>query len=168
MVLKNTLPSSLAQSSTVPPKTPLFKHSDDTPPPPPPPSHRHLLTQATALGYYVNDPTALAAEPAAYTQYVESIKAVAPKQLPIIDWETGASTYNLTLAQQAEWATLMLETSKKEGVAGFNWWQFVDFAAMPSNPACVWPNVAHCELYHFGAHYTNGTAKPCWAVLAKG
>ena len=116
----------------------------------------------------MNDPTALAAEPAAYTQYVRSIKAVAPKQLPIIDWETGASTYNLTLAQQAEWATLMLETSKKEGVAGFNWWQFVDYAAMPSNPACVWPNAAHCELYHFGAHYTNGTAKPCWAVLTNG
>jgi hypothetical protein len=121
-----------------------------------------LPINATALGYYVNDPNALAAEPAGYTKYIQAVKAVAPKHLPVIDWETGASTYNLTVHQQAKWATLMLGTSKREGLAGFNWWQFIDWASIPSVQC---PTVANCDLYHFGAHYANGTAKPCWDIL---
>jgi hypothetical protein len=122
-----------------------------------------LPINATALGYYVNDPTALAAEPVAYTAYIKSVKAVAPPSLPIIDWETGASTYNLTDAEQAKWASIMLETSIREGLAGFNWWQYIDWATMPSKPCAT---LSQCQLLHFGAHYVNGTAKPCWAVLA--
>lgn len=122
-----------------------------------------LPINATALGYYVSDPAALAAEPAAYTAYIRAVKAVAPPSLPVIDWETGSSTYNMTNAEQAKWASLMLETSKKEGLAGFNWWQFIDWAPTPSQPC---PTLSQCQLLHFGAHYTNGTAKPCWAVLA--
>jgi len=124
-----------------------------------------LPINATALGYYVNDPATLAQEPAKYTKYIQDIKAVAPKTLPIIDWETGASTFNLTNAQQAEWATLMMETSKREGLGGFNWWQFVDWSPIPTQSCGT---ATHCELFHFGAHYTNGTEKPCWAVLTQG
>jgi hypothetical protein len=35
--------------------------------------------------------------------------------------ETGASTLNLTEAQQSHWASLMMSTAMAQGVAGFNW-----------------------------------------------
>ena len=120
------------------------------------------LTNRPAVVPDVNDPTALAAEPAAFTTYVKSVKAVAPAALPIIDWETGASTFNMSEAQQAEWARLMIDTVRAEGLAGFNWWQFIDWSPIPSEP-CTKPN---CNLQlHFGAHYTNGSAKAVWEVL---
>ena len=56
---------------------------------------------------------------------------MAPPALPRIVWETGASTYNLTETQQAQWATLMLEAVTSLGVHGFNWWQFIDWAPTP-------------------------------------
>jgi len=77
-----------------------------------------LPINATALGYYVMDGASLQAEPAAFTQYIQDVKAVAPKDLPIIDWETGAPTNNMTEEQQAEWASKMMATSVKEGLTG--------------------------------------------------
>ena len=64
------------------------------------------------------DGASLQAEPAAFAQYIQDVKAVAPKDLPIIDWETGAPTNNMTEEQQAEWASKMMATSVKEGLAG--------------------------------------------------
>lgn len=58
-----------------------------------------LPINATALGYYVNDAPSLTKEPGAFRAYVRSVKAVAPPALPLIMWETGASTYNLTESQ---------------------------------------------------------------------
>jgi hypothetical protein len=120
-----------------------------------------LPINATALGYYVNDEPSLAKEPGAFQAYVRSVKAVAPPALPLIMWETGASTYNLTESQQATWAKMMMATSKAEGVAGFNWWQFIDWAA-PIKPCS---RLAQCQKLHFGAHTSDGKPKAVWAVL---
>lgn len=121
-----------------------------------------LPINATALGYYVNTHEDLANEPAAFKQYIEQVKSVAPSDLPIIDWETGASTLNLTESQSAEWARLMIATAKEEGLAGFNWWQFIDWAPVPSAPCAT---LTACQLLHFGAFRLNGTAKEVWSVL---
>ena len=69
----------------------------------------------------LQDAPSLAKEPAAFEKYVQTVKRVAPAALPIIIWETGASTLNLTEAQQSHWASLMMSTAKAQGVAGFNW-----------------------------------------------
>ena len=74
----------------------------------------------------MNDRPTLAQEPAAFGTYIDSVRAVAPPSLPVIVWETGGSTFNLTLAEQSSWAMMMLTTAKNKGVDGFNWWQFVD------------------------------------------
>eukprot|EP00040_Diaphanoeca_grandis_P031538 m.188697 g.188697 ORF g.188697 m.188697 type:complete len:458 (+) comp32354_c0_seq2:21-1394(+) len=121
-----------------------------------------LPINATALGYYVNDVASLALEPAAFETYVNSVKAVAPPNLPIIDWETGASTYKLNVEQQVQWAKYMVATAKSTGLLGYNWWQYIDWAPTSTDP-CV--GSKNCELLHFGAHYLNGTAKPVWDVL---
>ena len=109
-----------------------------------------LPINATAMGYYVNDPASLETEPTAFTNYIQDVKSVAPPGLPLIVWETGASTRNLTEAQQAKWATLMMQTVAKEGVKGFNWWQFIDWAPTPSQPC---KGDTQCQLLHFGAHH---------------
>jgi len=129
-----------------------------------------LPINATALGYYVNDAPSLAAEPASFQAYVRSVKAVAPPALPVIIWETGASTWNLTESQQASWATMMMATSEAEGVAGFNWWQFIDWAPTPSQQPCTQqcgapPCNTQCQLLHFGAHTLDGKPKAVWDVL---
>ncbi len=80
-----------------------------------------LPINATAMGYYVNDPLSLKTEPSAFAAYIRDVKSVAPSALPLIVWETGASTRNLTEAQQAKWGSLMMQTLVAEGVAGFNW-----------------------------------------------
>ena len=49
-----------------------------------------LPINATALGYYVNDIETMRTEPAAFQNYIRNVKAVAPKHLPIMDWETGS------------------------------------------------------------------------------
>jgi hypothetical protein len=117
--------------------------------------------------YYVNDGASLAQEPAAFGAYIDSVRAVAPPSLPVIVWETGGSTFNLTLAEQSAWATMMMDTAKSKGVDGFNWWQFVDWAPYPTEPcdARTPQGVTQCELFHYGAHFVNGTAKPVWDVL---
>jgi len=127
-----------------------------------------LPINATALGYYVNDAPSLAQEPGAFHTYVLSVKAVAPPALPVIIWETGASTWNLTESQQATWAKLMMATSKAEGVAGFNWWQFIDWAPtqQPCTQSCGAPPCnTQCQKLHFGAHTLNGKPKAVWDVL---
>lgn len=121
-----------------------------------------LPINATALGYYVNDAPSLAKEPAAFEDYITGVKAVAPPSLPIIVWETGGSTYKLTLAEQAAWAKMMVDTITKHGLFGFNYWQFIDWAPYPMSPC---QGQTNCELFHFGAHFLNGTAKPVWDVL---
>ena len=68
----------------------------------------------------------------------------------------------MTEALQAEWATLMMQTAAAEGVAGFNWWQFIDWAPTPSQPC---PGDTQCQLLHFGAHRLDGSPKPVWSVL---
>ena len=85
-----------------------------------------LPINATAMGYYVNDPVSLQTEPGAFVNYIKDVKRVAPSALPLIVWETGASTRNLTEAQQAKWGTLMVQTLEAEGVAGFNWCVLLD------------------------------------------
>ena len=129
-----------------------------------------LPINATALGYYVNDVASLAKEPASFQAYVRNVRAVAPPALPLIVWETGASTWNVTEAQQASWAKMMMATAIAEGVAGFNWWQFVDWAPTPSLQPCTRhcgapPCDTQCQLLHFGAHRLDGTPKPVWDVL---
>lgn len=86
------------------------------------------------MGYYVNDPVSLQTEPAAFVNYIKDVKSVAPSLLPLIVWETGASTRNLTEAQQAKWGTLMIQTLKAEGVAGFNWCVRLDFVKISAAP----------------------------------
>lgn len=127
-----------------------------------------LPINATALGYYINDPQDLAQEPGKFSNYISSVKKVAPPELPIIVWETGGSTFNLTLAEQAEWAGLMLSKVQSHGLRGFNWWQWVDWAPYPSSPCNPSVSVTQCDLFHFGAHFLNGTAKPVWKVLVGG
>ena len=145
-----------------------------------------LPINATALGYYVMTPEALAKEPAQFNAYVDEVRAVAPPHLPLIDWETGASTFNLTESQQAEWATKMYAGAVTGGLGGFNWWQWIDWAPVPGRPcnplripALAQPERAiaraggavgegdQCLQLHFGAHYANGTAKEVWHVLGQ-
>jgi hypothetical protein len=121
-----------------------------------------LPINATAMGYYVNDPASLETQPTAFSNYIQDVKSVAPPGLPLIVWETGASTRNLTEAQQAKWATLMMQTVAKEGVAGFNWWQFIDWAPTPSQPC---KGDTQCQLLHFGAHNLDGSPKEVWSAL---
>ena len=121
-----------------------------------------LPVNATALGYYVNDPASLATQPAGFRKYIQEFKTVAPADLPLIVWETGASTRNLTEAQQASWATMMMQTVAAEGVAGFNWWQYIDWAPTPTEPC---RSDSSCQLLHFGAHHLDGSPKPVWSVL---
>ena len=80
------------------------------------------------IRYYVNDATTLAQEPSGFSNYIDSVRSVAPSSLPVIVWETGGSTFNLTLPEQATWAKMMMATAESKGVKGFNWWQFVDWA----------------------------------------
>ena len=89
--------------------------------------------------YYVNDVPQLKTEPAGFRNYIQDVKGVAPPTLPLIDWETGASTNNLTEAEQAQWAVYMMDTAQEEGLLGFNWWQWVDWA----------PHVAKCVFVVF-------------------
>jgi hypothetical protein len=103
-----------------------------------------LPINATAMGYYVNDPASLETEPTAFTNYIQDVKSVAPPGLPLIVWETGASTRNLTEAQQANWATLMMQTPT------------------PSQPC---KGDTQCQLLHFGAHHLDGSPKEVWSVL---
>ena len=121
-----------------------------------------LPINATALGYYVTDPASLEKEPAAFTAYVKSVKSVAPTALPLIVWETGASTRNMSEAQQAHWATLMMGVARIEGVAGFNWWQYIDWAPTPGRPC---KGVTQCQLLRFGARNLDGSPKKVWSVL---
>lgn len=129
-----------------------------------------LPINATALGYYVNDAATLAREPVEFQAYIRDVRAVAPPALPLIIWETGASTWNLTEAQQAKWAVEMMAAAGAEGVAGFNWWQYIDWAPVPARGPCtkscpVPPCDTQCQLLHFGAHRLDGTPKPVWAAL---
>ena len=89
-------------------------------------------------------------------------KSVAPPVLPLIIWETGASTRNLTETQQARWPTLVMQTAASEGVAGLNWWQFIDWAPTLSKPC---KGDTQCQLLHFGAHKLDGSPKQVWSVL---
>ena len=94
--------------------------------------------------------------------FAAGVKSVAPPALPRIVWETGASTYNLTETQQAQWATLMLEAVTSLGVHGFNWWQFIDWAPIPSRPCRA---DTQCQKLHFGTHNVDGSPKKVWAAL---
>ena len=121
---------------------------------------------AMALGYYVMDGASLHAEPVAFTKYIQDVNAVVPN-LPIIDWETSAPTNNMTEEQQAEWANKMMATSIKEDLVGFKWWQYIDWAPVPTHP-CTPQDVKACQGQHFGAHRLNGTAKKVWSAVAQG
>ena len=91
-----------------------------------------LPINATALGYYVNDKAALAQEPASFQTYIQTVKQFAPSDKPLMDWETGASTYNLTESEQVKWALDMMQVAEEEGLLGFNWWQWIDWAPRAS------------------------------------
>ena len=90
--------------------------------------------------------------------------APAPLTKSLIIWETGASTLNLTEAQQAQWAKQMMKTACSEGIAGFNWWEYIDWA----KPTHACPTLTQCQQEHFGAHFVDGTPKAVWSVLGEG
>lgn len=117
-----------------------------------------LPINVTAMGYYVNTPSQLALEPAGINSYINLTKYYAPAELPVLMWETGASTLNMSLSQQAQWASLMQHAASQGGLEGYNWWQFIDWSPQVDVP--------DKQQFHFGAHFVNGTAKPAWKVLS--
>ena len=56
----------------------------------------------------------------------------------------------------------MMQTVSAKGVAGFNWWQWIDWAPVPNHPCA---NTVNCELYHFGAHNLDGSPKEAWKTV---
>lgn len=117
-----------------------------------------LPINVTAMGYYVNDPATLAGEPAGLNEYIANVKKVAPPDLPILVWETGSSTLNMTEEEQRSWATIMMGAVKGAGLLGFNWWQWIDWSPKVGAP--------DKQIDHFGSHFANGTAKSVWGVLS--
>ena len=114
-----------------------------------------LPINVTALGYYVNDKSQLQQEPKLFNEYVDDVKSLAPSHLPILVWETGSSTFQLSEDDQVEWAKLVNTAAHDFGLLGFNWWEFIDWAPPQGNYT---DNIQ----YHFGVHYANYTTKKVW------
>ena len=62
----------------------------------------------------------LAQEPGLFDTYVNATRAVAPPALPMVVWETGASTFQLSPAQQASWLAMVEAGVARHGLLGFN------------------------------------------------
>eukprot|EP00039_Didymoeca_costata_P010037 m.134121 g.134121 ORF g.134121 m.134121 type:complete len:455 (+) comp14689_c0_seq1:46-1410(+) len=128
-----------------------------------------LPINLTALGMYCNgvDPTlppntactpSTEAAKIALETYINDTKAVAPTNLPILIWETGASTRLQGESEQVAWASLVENMCVKHNILGYNWWQYVDW--LPALKDLK--NHINKDLCHFGMHYANGTAKAVW------
>ena len=111
----------------------------------------------TALGYYVNTEAELAQEPALFDTYINATRAVAPVNLPMVVWETGASTLALSPAQQASWLDMVEAAVVRHKLLGFNWWQIVDWAPRPGEKDGIG--------LHFGLTFLNGTRKDAWGGM---
>eukprot|EP00041_Stephanoeca_diplocostata_P006110 m.75669 g.75669 ORF g.75669 m.75669 type:complete len:468 (+) comp16182_c0_seq2:79-1482(+) len=128
-----------------------------------------LPINVTALGIYCNndpDPSNRSKmcrpdHPSAASDletYVTSTKAVAPAHLPILIWETGASTYRQPEHEQVLWVEIVERVAQQQGLLGYNFWQFIDWLPTQANVV----KGKDEDLYHFGMHHANGSAKPVW------
>lgn len=148
-----------------------------------------LPINITALGYYVNDPAALAGEPAGLRSYINVTRSVAPPNLPILIWETGASTLNLTQVGPMCLVSVsvfffvcvcMIDpfdhlTPSQLQEQQRDWGQIMlQVVAEEKVLGANWwqfidwaplPNEAPKQILHFGAHNLDGSPKLVWDVL---